>query len=90
MFKLRKNKLIKKKKKVFLKKRVCRFCMKSELVIDYKDSKFVSSFISERGRIIPRRFTGNCAKHQRQTNLAIKRARIMALIPFTATQIPNP
>ncbi len=79
----------KKKKKMFQKKRVCRFCVNPEYKIDYKDTKLLGSFITERGKIVPRRYSGNCAKHQRAINIAIKRGRLLALIPFTATQIAN-
>lgn len=70
--------------------RICRFCADKKITIDYKDARLLNSFVSERGRIVPRRISGNCAKHQREVNLAIKRARIMAIIPFTATQLPMP
>ncbi|EEX76111.1 ribosomal protein S18 [Selenomonas sputigena ATCC 35185] len=53
-------------------------------VIDYKDVAKLRRFITERGKILPRRISGNCAKHQRQVTLAIKRARNIALLPFTA------
>ena len=69
-------------KRSFHRRKVCRFCADSSLVIDYKDSKTLKYFISERGKIVPRRISGICAKHQRQLTLAIKRARNIALIPF--------
>lgn len=69
------------------RKRVCKLCTNPRLKMDYKDVKLVQSFITERGRIIPRRYSGTCARHQRRVMNAIKRARILALIPFTATQI---
>ncbi len=65
------------------RRKVCRFCADSNLKIDYKDPKLLRHFITERGKIIPRRISGNCARHQRQITLAIKRARILALLPFT-------
>ena len=71
------------------RRKTCRFCVDKKIRIDYKDAKFLQSFLSERGRILPRRLTGNCAKHQRELTTAIKRARIMAFIPFTASQIPT-
>ena len=71
------------KGKVFFKKKVCKFCMQ-KLRIDYKDSDTLRRFITERGKILPRRITGTCAKHQRALALAIKRARIIALLPFVA------
>lgn len=77
-----------KKFQMIFRKKVCRFCADKKLTIDYKDAKFLQSFLSERGRIIPRRICGNCAKHQREVTAAIKRARILALIPFTTAQAP--
>ena len=64
------------------KRKVCRFCHDKNAKIDYKDVKMVEQFITDRGKILPRRVTGICAKHQRGVALAIKRARIIALIPF--------
>ena len=64
------------------KRKVCRFCHDKNAQIDYKDVKMVEQFITDRGKILPRRVTGICAKHQRGVALAIKRARIIALIPF--------
>jgi small subunit ribosomal protein S18 len=75
----------KRKKRIFPRRKVCRFCADSSMVIDYKDSKTLKHFISERGKIIPRRITGNCAKHQRELTVAIKRARQIALLPYLAT-----
>jgi small subunit ribosomal protein S18 len=69
------------------KRRVCRFCESKELYIDYKDEKRLGRFISEQGKIIPKRITGTCAKHQRQLVQAIKRARHLALIPFVSDAI---
>ena len=71
------------KGKVFFKKKVCKFCMQ-KLKIDYKDADTLRRFITERGKILPRRITGTCAKHQRSLALAIKRARTIALLPFVA------
>lgn len=65
------------------KKRVCSFCIDKVESIDYKDVNKLRRYLSERGKIIPRRISGNCAKHQRQLTLAIKRARNIALLPFT-------
>ena len=53
-------------------------------MIDYKDARLLRSFITERGKIVPRRISGNCAKHQRQIATAIKRARVIALLPYLA------
>jgi len=71
------------KGKFFLKKKICKFCIQ-KLKIDYKDADTLRRFITERGKILPRRMTGTCAKHQRALALAIKRARIIALLPFVA------
>jgi len=65
-----------------LKKRNrCKFC-KTEKEIDYKDVEFLKKFLTQRGKIIARAYTGNCSKHQRQINNAIKKARNLALLPF--------
>jgi small subunit ribosomal protein S18 len=69
--------------KVFFKKKVCKFCVQ-KLKIDYKDADTLRRFITERGKILPRRITGTCAKHQRALAAAIKQARIIALLPFVA------
>mgnify|MGYP002682213664 FL=1 len=66
------------------KRRVCSFCVDKVEHIDYKDTARLRRYISERGKIMPRRISGNCAKHQRQVTLAIKRSRHVALLPFTA------
>jgi small subunit ribosomal protein S18 len=71
------------KGKVYFKKKVCKFCIQ-KLKIDYKDGDTLRRFVTERGKILPRRITGTCAKHQRALALAIKRARIIALLPFVA------
>ena len=63
------------------RKKVCVFCGKDN-VIDYKDTNKLKRYISERGKILPRRITGNCAKHQRALTVAIKRARHLALMPY--------
>lgn len=68
------------------RRRVCRFCVDSTIKIDYKDPQGIRYFITERGKIVPRRISGNCAKHQRQVCLAVKRARNIALMPFTASR----
>lgn len=65
------------------KKRVCAFCVDKVTDIDYKDINRLKKYITERGKILPRRISGNCARHQRRLTIAIKRARIMALLPFT-------
>ncbi|MBQ9377811.1 MAG: 30S ribosomal protein S18 [Schwartzia sp.] len=66
------------------RKKVCSFCVDKVDHIDYKDAGKLRRYITERGKILPRRISGNCAKHQRQVTLAIKRARNIALLPFTA------
>ena len=76
-----------KKKRTFTRPRVCRFCADKKLYIDYKDGRLLMPFTTERGKIVPRRISGNCARHQREITLAIKRARILAIIPYTATQV---
>ncbi|MGB9661616.1 MAG: 30S ribosomal protein S18 [Moorellaceae bacterium] len=65
------------------RKRVCSFCVDKIDQIDYKDVNRLRKYMTERGKIIPRRISGNCARHQRQLTRAIKRARIVALLPFT-------
>jgi len=70
------------KKKRFLKRKRCKFCIDKVTMIDYKDFDRLRKHLTERGKIIPRRITGNCAKHQRQLTNAIKRARFMALLPY--------
>ncbi|MBI1912885.1 MAG: 30S ribosomal protein S18 [Deltaproteobacteria bacterium] len=74
-------------KRPYQKKKVCRFCKNRGLTIDYKDAKALRPYITERGRIVPRRISGTCAKHQRVVSTAIKRARNLAIVPFTATSI---
>ena len=66
------------------KKRICRFCEEKVEYIDFKDTKRLSRFTTEQGKIIPRRTSGTCAKHQRQLVTAIKRARELALIPYVS------
>jgi len=75
------------RKKGFTRRRVCKFCIDSSLKIDYKDPKALSYYITERGKIIPRRISGNCAKHQRKLTTEIKRARQLALMPYTASSV---
>lgn len=70
------------KDKKTVKKKYCRFCTDKSSIIDYKDEKLLKRFITDRGRIISRRLSGNCAKHQRQITSAIKRARFLAILPF--------
>ena len=75
----------KRKKKVFFRRRkVCRFCADKISTADYKDVKFLQQYIVDRAKILPRRISGNCAKHQRIVQQAIKRARHIALLPFVS------
>lgn len=74
----------KKSKGMFNRRKVCRFCADSKIVIDYKDTKAIRFFVTETGKMIPSRVSGNCAKHQRELSVAIKRARHLALMPFVA------
>ncbi len=76
------DKAIATKKQYFRRKKVCRFCVEKIDDINYKDVKLLNSFISERGKITPRRITGVCAPHQRRLSEAIKQARSIALVPF--------
>lgn len=69
----------------FGRKKVCRFCVDRSAVIDHKDPATLKLFLTERGKIIPRRISGNCAYHQRQVATAIKRGRQVALLPYTVT-----
>lgn len=73
------------RKRSFGKRKVCRFCTDKDYELNYKNPKTLSHFITERGKIIPRRITGTCAFHQRELTTQIKRARALAFIPFTAT-----
>jgi small subunit ribosomal protein S18 len=75
------------RKMPFHRRKVCRYCADSSLVIDYKDPRTLRLFTTERGKIIPRRISGNCAKHQRMIGLAIKRARNIALLPYTTATV---
>jgi len=68
----------------FSRRKGCRFCAEPSMVIDYKEIRNLRYFISERGKIVPRRISGNCAEHQRKVTEAIKRARNIALLPFTS------
>lgn len=70
------------------RKKICRFCADHQLVLDYKEAKVLIPLITERGKIVPRRITGNCAFHQRRLQEAIKRARILAILPYTTIHLP--
>lgn len=69
--------------RLYYRKKICKFCADKTLVIDYKRPDILKNFITERGKIIPSRISGVCARHQRMLARAIKKARIMALLPFT-------
>ncbi len=73
----------------FGRRKVCRFCADKDLKINYKEVDILRTFISERGKIVPRRITGTCAPHQRGLTEAIKVARIVALIPYSASHSPG-
>jgi len=73
---------VKKYKKPTSRKKVCAFCTDKNNVIDYKDGAKLRRYITENGKILPRRQTGTCARHQRELAVAIKRARVMAILPF--------
>jgi small subunit ribosomal protein S18 len=81
------------KRQYFRKKKVCKFCVEKMDLIDYKRADILSQFVQERGKILPRRMTGVCARHQRWLGVAIKRARNIALLPFAGsaagTQAPR-
>ena len=72
------------KKRPFQRRKVCRFCAEKNLSIDYKEPRTLRYIISERGKIVPRRISGNCAAHQREITEAIKRARNIALLPVAS------
>lgn len=79
-----KKEKISKKKPAFFKRRICIFCKEKIDFVDYKDTERLRKYITERGKIIPSRNSGNCAKHQRMISAALKRARFMALLMYTA------
>ena len=67
------------------RRKVCRFCAETAIAIDYKNPQLLKGFITDRGKMMPRRISGTCARHQRVLSLAIRRSRMLALIPFTVT-----
>ena len=79
------NKKPRRKRRIYHRRKVCRFCADSSLAINYKDPRSLRYFITERGKIIPRRLSGCCAKHQRALTRAIKRARTIALLPYVGS-----
>ena len=66
----------------FHRGKVCQFCIDKAIYIDYKDLERLRNYVTDSGKILPRRITGNCASHQRMTTMALKRARMMALLPY--------
>ena len=78
------EKYVKRSPKRMPKKKVCAFCADKNKVIDYKDVALLKRYVTEKGKIVPRRQTGTCAMHQRELTTAIKRARNVALLPFRA------
>jgi small subunit ribosomal protein S18 len=72
------------RKQYFRRRKVCKFCTEKIDFVDYKDVRLIGQFVSERGKILPRRLTGTCSPHQRSLTLAIKRARNIALLPFAS------
>jgi small subunit ribosomal protein S18 len=78
-----------KRKQFYVRRKVCRFCVDQALSIDYKDANTLRQFVTERGKIIPRRISGNCARHQRRVTRAIKQARLLALMPYIPTLPPS-
>ena len=79
----RPNSPVKRRAGIRRRKKVCAFCANENKKIDYKDAVTLSKYITERGKILPRRVTGNCARHQRAITTAVKRARNIALLPYT-------
>ncbi len=73
-----------KRRRTMHRQKVCKFCLDKVELIDYKDVKRIRNYVTDRGKIVPRRISGNCAYHQRQLTIAIKRARNLALLPFAA------
>ena len=72
-----------KRRRFQVRKKVCRFCVDKTPFIDYKDVKTLRFFLTERGKILPRRISGNCARHQREVTVAVQRCRNIALVPFS-------
>ena len=68
----------------FHRKKVCRFCSDSDFLMDYKDARMMQSFVTEHGKIVPRRISGNCSEHQRKLTTAVKRARNIALVGYVS------
>ena len=75
------------RKKFTPKRKFCRFCADEKLPLDYKRPDILRDFITERGKIIPRRISGTCARHQRKLTRAIKKARVLCILPFSASSV---
>jgi small subunit ribosomal protein S18 len=73
-----------KKRRAYRRQKVCKFCLDKVVQVDFKDVKRLRNFVSDRGKIVPRRISGNCARHQRQLTVAIRRARSIALMAYAA------
>jgi small subunit ribosomal protein S18 len=73
-----------KKRRAYRRQKVCKFCLDKVVLVDFKDVKRLRNFVSDRGKIVPRRISGNCARHQRQLTVAIRRARSIALMAYAA------
>jgi small subunit ribosomal protein S18 len=67
------------------RRKACKFCADDKIKIDYKDASLLKYFITDRGKLVPRRLSGNCAKHQRAITVAVNRARVIALMPYAVT-----
>jgi small subunit ribosomal protein S18 len=67
-----------------LKRKFCKLCLEKVAFVDYKDDKRLGRFITDRGKIVPRRISGACARHQKQITVAVKRARLLAMLPFVS------
>ena len=80
----RKEKKKEKKESKSFKRKYCKLCLEKIGFVDYKDDKRLGRFITDRGKIVPRRVSGTCSRHQKQITVAVKRARILALLPFTS------
>ena len=74
------------RRRPMMRRKVCRFCADKDVKINYKDIRLLTNFVTERGKITPSRITGTCASHQRLLTIAIKRARSVALLPFTTVK----
>ena len=82
----RNNRDQKPQKKFFHKRKFCKFCNDSALKIEYKQTMLLKDFLTEKGKIMPRRITGSCARHQRELTVAIKKARMIALLPYVTAE----